>query len=351
MGRIRVSPEDLHQAASQLHQAAEEIGDIETHLNSTWRNLHHDGFEVEGSNHVAGLFSEWKQTARMLQSALGQSAIELERAAAAFEQADRPATSLLARLLTEIPQYLQKVLALPALRFLERMFLSLGALAGSTVAMVTLTWVQVPVDFKNHAARDGGSPLGRIESLDAKTVGNPQHIGTLGLHLGKARDYISSKDPGVSPQDQQRVRVPGREIRSYERGKIEWISYDDIDPAKYPERFKELTEVQHNPRGITLQVYYPESNYRVKYSHIVPSDRILEISGISQKELPSSLLKKSFKDIWVEPGEILGNYNQIGYSTTPHLHLDVREVTVVNGKEISTPIDPDDTAIPGKTLY
>jgi hypothetical protein len=181
-------------------------------------------------------------------------------------------------------------------------------------------------------------------------IGAPSHIGSLGLHGSKnARDYIASTDPGTSDDDQQRNRIDGREIRSYGKGKIEWISFDDESD---PKRLNEIDEVQKNPRGITMQVSYPESGYRVKYTHIVPSDKILTLAEVTGDELPTTKVKKSFTNSWTEPGEVIGCYNQIGWSTAPHLHLSTYQIAYDEaGKPFDKPIDPDTTDIPQKTLF
>ncbi len=162
----------------------------------------------------------------------------------------------------------------------------------------------------------------------------------MGLHddAHNARDYASSTDPGTTESDHQRIVVPGREVYAYGEGNILGVYFNEHN-KNYPTS-------PGNDDGITIEVLYFDG-YRVKYTHVVPSERLLEISGVNKSDVRfyHPEVNPTLKgDTSIHEGDLIGSYNQIGFSPDiPHLHIDTWD-------KQGHPIDPKDTGIPERTL-
>ncbi|NMC34713.1 MAG: WXG100 family type VII secretion target [Veillonellaceae bacterium] len=359
MDQIKVNTGDLQTSAQELDSV---VNDITTTLNQLSNNIG-NAYEGQLKNALEGIIGDVHPKALQLQNRSRELSDELVLRAKRFEAANESGNIAMINVSHQLNDFLDNSPILKVFRSIGKSDLGkasliyglagfgFGALAGLVTLIIKIRTsiinrpnLPVPaVDVADAGKDQDRKPFTGEQAVYNTAPGKPKHSGTLGLH-NNARDYESSTDPGKTGEDQQRKRIKGREIRAYERGRLEWISFDD---EKNQDRIKHLEEVQKNPRGITLQISYPESGYTVKYTHIVPSERLLSLLGISESELATTKVKPAFKDAWVEPGEVIGCYNQIGWSTGPHLHL----ATYKGIGEDKIGIDPDTTDIPQRTLF
>lgn len=387
MDQIKVNTNELRSESQNLNSSANDIGDNQNQLSRTNSSIG-NAYDGQLRRAVEGITGDVQPRGTQLRNRSLDLGDELVSRAVRFENANDAGGSAMIVMSHQLNDFIEASPILRIFSFLKKSELAKASLLwgmsglgfGGILGLITFFPKISSLLFKNNYRSmpiSGQMPFPTpvptptpparsdkpVDSADnktenqpilttdiakdAETIGKPSVIGTLGLH-GKdnnARDYISSRDPGKSSEDQQRKRINGREIRAFEKGEIKWISFDD---ESNPTRIRQLTEDQKNPRGITMAVYYPESGYFVQYTHIVPSDKILKLAGVSDVDLPTTNLKTSFKTALVEPGEIIGNYNQIGWSTAPHLHLTTYKYT---NQDEKIAIDPASTDIPQRTLF
>lgn len=313
---IIVNPDILRAKAKELKNAAGRLGHIQGELSSLIGSIDASAYEGKLMKMVADILSSSESETKRLSNEIDRLQVDLTKKANAFEEANKVVSNTFHTI---------------KLLLLNR---SMHSIIASSAFWIGLSAI---------LAKDAKSimSIGSQEKLEENVTPiikeprrYPKKSGTKDLHdYDNARDYISSDDPGQTPNNKKRVYVTGREVKASHKGTINFISFNDGSTA-----------TEGNEDGITMKVTY-ENGYTVKYSHLIPNEKLLKAAGI-EEDLSITEKRVYTKHLGelknVEAGEVIGSYNQIGDSSNPHLHINVWK----DGE----PIDPDKTDIPKKTL-
>jgi uncharacterized protein YukE len=262
MPRIVVNPDELRAAAQQLQAAGRMLeGQIHS-LRGAWSRLDRGALEVSARGTLEGGYERSRARSTDLAEAAGIMVRELERAALAFEAADREGLERLAATvglyLSDRPRIPLWALASAAVLPALQPIVALGWLAGATRGPETgtgLHWVPIPTDYETvwtDARRWSSLTLDeKVAILQEEHYRVAQENG-----ITPVRVYVEDlRDPAYGDLWGSRRASRGilGEILFHERGREHIVLDLDNINSSHPEDI--LDTVAHETRHVT-QAYY-----------------------------------------------------------------------------------------------